>query len=83
MRHFVQFRAAFVAAGLVLLPLGTGAALAQDVPVDTVVATIDGVPITERDLALAYQDFGSTLSQISSGSCSTQPGCGKCWRISR
>lgn len=37
-------------------------ALAQDANV--VVATVDGVPITEADLALAAQDFRDTLSQL-------------------
>ncbi len=33
--------------------------------------------------ATAASAAASTLCQISSGSCSTQPGCGKCWGNSR
>ena len=38
----------------------------------------DGLDAVEARAAALRR--ASTLCQISSGSCSTQPGCGKCWR---
>lgn len=59
-----------LAGALVLLPL---AALAQTAPApqstpaakDKVVARVDGAPITEEDIAVAMEDVGGTLPQMS------------------
>lgn len=52
----------FIACGLVLsLALAAGSAAAGD---DTVVATVDGKPVTEADLALAESDLDPQFAQI-------------------
>lgn len=55
-------------AGLVALALASSSALraqeATEEAVDEVVATLNGDPIRESDLALAAQDYGDNLAQI-------------------
>ena len=51
-----------VLAGAVLL-FAAGAAPAQSAR-DTVIATVNGVDITEADLALAEEDLGEQLAQV-------------------
>ena len=45
------------------LPLAAGGALAQTAADDKVVAKVDGLSITEKDLAMAAEDLGSSIPQ--------------------
>jgi peptidyl-prolyl cis-trans isomerase C len=53
-----------LAVAAVAFVLGHGVPARADAGPDTVVATIDGTPITEGDLAAAAQEFGQQLAQI-------------------
>ena len=67
MRVTSCFRLTFAAAGLCALVglAGTAPVFADDAPnPDTVVATVNGENITERDLGLAAQDLQDSLQQI-------------------
>jgi peptidyl-prolyl cis-trans isomerase C len=54
---------ASVACAALALALAAGGALAQSAADDKVVAKVDGMPITEKDLALAAEDLASSLPQ--------------------
>ncbi len=62
----VSFRRRFPLYGLAVAAILTfaGPAAAQDAPEDTVVATLNGEPITATDLALAAAEFGDQLGQV-------------------
>jgi peptidyl-prolyl cis-trans isomerase C len=57
-----QSRLAIITLGFMLA--ASPVALAQPAPTDKVVARVDGIAITERDLALATEDLGERLAQV-------------------
>lgn len=57
-----QSRLAIITLGFLLA--ASPVALAQPAPTDKVVAKVDGIAITERDVALATEDLGERLAQV-------------------
>jgi peptidyl-prolyl cis-trans isomerase C len=57
-----QSRLAIITLGFLLA--ASPVALAQPAPTDKVVARVDGIAITERDVALATEDLGERLAQV-------------------